>query len=75
MPSRKQDETENIDEVISTKALSAEERRKLRKLIENEERVQWFWASVRVWASWISGAIIGAWALVEIAGKIWKRTF
>lgn len=55
------------------KPLSAEERKALRRLIENEERLQWFWGSVRVWAGWISAAIIGAWALIEVAGKVWKR--
>lgn len=76
MSSHRKNDLDDIDEEeISGRPLTIAERRAIRKMIENEERIQWFWGSVRVWAGWISGAIIGAWALVEIAGRIWKRTF
>lgn len=67
-------EDEDEDEIFSGRPLTIAERRALRKIIENEDRIQWFWGSVRVWAAWISGAIIGAWAVVEIIARVWKRT-
>lgn len=66
-------EDEDEDE-ISGRPLTIAERRSLRRMIENEERIQWFWGSVRVWAGWISAIIIGTWSIVEIGTKIWKRT-
>lgn len=54
--------------------LTAEERRVLRRMIEDDARVRWFWSSFRIWVGWISAAIVGAWSMVEIASKIWKRT-
>lgn len=68
------DRDEDDEDEISGRPLTIVERRAIRRIIENEGRIQWFWGSVRVWAGWISGAIIAAWAVVEIAGKIWKRT-
>lgn len=62
------------DDDISGRPLTIVERKALRRIIENEERVQWFWGSVRVWAGWISGAIIAAAATVEIVTKVWKRS-
>lgn len=41
------------------------ERRLLRKLIENDERVAWMWSSLRVWASWISAFVIGTYAVYQ----------
>jgi hypothetical protein len=71
MPHRSNDDSD--DDVLG-RPLTREERKTLRRMMENEERIQWFWGSVRVWAGWISAAIIGAWAVVEIGTKIWKRT-
>ena len=69
-----EDEDEVMDEnEIAGRPLTIAERRAIRRIIENEQRIQWFWGSVRVWAAWISGAIIGAWALIEIGARIWKR--
>lgn len=62
------------DEDFLARPLSPAERRILRKMIENEARVQWFWGTVRVWAGWISAAIVGSWAIIEIVGKVWKRS-
>lgn len=66
---------EDEEEEFSGRPLTIAERKMLRRMIENESRIQWFWGSVRVWAGWISGAIIGAWALVEIGRKIWTKSF
>lgn len=64
---------EDDDNEISGRPLTVAERRAIRKLIENESRIQWFWGSVRVWAGWVSAAIIAGWSLVEIINTIWKR--
>jgi hypothetical protein len=74
MSHRKNDYDDDEHNEISGLPLTIAERRIVRRMIINEGRIQWFWGSVRVWAAWISGAIIGAWALVEIVGKIWKRS-
>jgi len=49
---------------------TAEERKQLRKLLENEARIAWFWSSARVWAGWVSAAIIAA-AAVQQAVSHW----
>jgi hypothetical protein len=36
---------------MSDERLTPEEIAALRKMLEQEERVQWFWASVRRWAA------------------------
>lgn len=61
------------DDEVDDRPLTAAERKALRILIIREQRVQWFWGTVRVWASWISGAIIGCWAIFEIVRKIWTK--
>lgn len=73
MPHRNRPEDDNDDDTDG-RPLTTAERKALRRLIESEDRIQWFWGSVRVWAGWISAAIIGAWSIVEIGTKIWKRT-
>lgn len=75
MSPRKHDDEEMDEDDISGRPLTIAERRSLRRMIESEERIQWFWGSVRVWGAWISGAIIGTWALVEIGRKIWTKSF
>ena len=63
------------DDEVDSRPLTAAERRAVRILIQREARVQWFWGSVRVWAGWISGAIIGTWAIIEIARKVLAKNF
>lgn len=63
------------DDEIDGRPLTMAERKAVRLLIQREARIQWFWGSVRVWAGWISGAIIGTWALIEIARKIVTKNF
>lgn len=42
--------------------LTPAERAAIRKLLESQERVVWFWATVRVWAVWIA-AVVGGFTL------------
>lgn len=41
------------------KQLTNEEIERLRKIIEDDERMKWLWSSARVWAGWIGGALAG----------------
>lgn len=48
--------------------LSAEERRKIRSLIEGDERARWMWATIRIWATWVTAvaaAVIVGWDAVK----------
>jgi hypothetical protein len=46
-------------ERYSGDAFTAEERQFLRRMMEEERHVAWFWASVRRWAFWTAGAVAG----------------
>ncbi len=52
---------------------SREERRKIRRLLESEERIKWFWGTIRVWATWISGTIMATYGLFEVFRNIWRQ--
>lgn len=55
--------------------LSRQERKELRALMERERRVQWFYGSARIWASWVAGmtaAIYGVYKAVGDAGLFRK---
>lgn len=54
---------------------TAADRRKLRELLEREERVAWFWASARVWAAWAAAgttACYGAYQVIRDSGVFRK---
>lgn len=36
------------------------ERKKVRRMMESDDRAHWFWTNSRVWLGWVSGAIITA---------------
>lgn len=65
--------TDEIDD--DGRPFTAAERKELRRLLESEERARWFWQSVRVWATWISAAAVGAYAMADAIEKIVKRIF
>lgn len=52
-------ETDNDDSRMFTPA----ERKRLRIMIERETRIEWVWASIRIWLGWISAAIITGFAI------------
>lgn len=33
---------------------TAEERKELRAILENDRRMKWFWSTARIWAGWLS---------------------
>ncbi len=56
------------------RTFTPEERKKLRKLIVQEDRLQWFWGSLRVWATWISGTVIATYSVFEVVRNfIWWK--
>lgn len=62
--------TDNDDD---DRQFSPAERREIRNMLEAQERAEWFWKSARVWAMWISAAIVGSWAAAEAFEKIVRR--
>lgn len=54
-------------------ALSDVELRRVRQLLRDDEFAHRFWKTIRVWASWISGAIIAVAAMQETVGKFLKK--
>lgn len=36
---------------------SAAENEALRKMLEQDARVRWFWETARVWAAWVTGIV------------------
>lgn len=45
--------------------LTEKEISELRHLIERENRVLWFWGSIRVWAMWISAVAAAVYVAVQ----------
>lgn len=56
--------------------LSPNERQELRRLLEQERRMRWLWSTIRIWLGWISGAVVGGYAVyqaVKDAASGWFR--
>lgn len=53
--------------------LTAAECKDVRAMLDDQARAKWLWSSIRVWSMWVSGAIIGAYALAEALEKIIRR--
>lgn len=39
--------------------LRPEEIWRVREMLRSEERAVWFWATVKVWATWIAAVVLG----------------
>jgi hypothetical protein len=61
------------DDDISGGEFSEGERQAIRRIIRDQERMEWFWATLRIWAGWISAAVIGTYAMYEVSIKFFKR--
>jgi hypothetical protein len=53
------EEADNDDD----RAFTPAERKRLRLMIERESRIEWVWATVRIWLGWISASIIAGFAI------------
>lgn len=53
--------------------LDDEELAKIRDIIKSQDRARWFYANMRIWATWISAFIVGTWAVLEVFGKFFKK--
>lgn len=57
---------------FSDAPLSPRENQKFRKIIQDQERMDWFWASLRIWGGW-GVAIVGSmYAAKEYVVKVFK---
>lgn len=50
--------------------LSEDENRKIRRIIRDEDRMRWLWATLRVWAGYLTGGAITLFALYEGALRL-----
>jgi hypothetical protein len=69
--SRKREDDDFSEDDFRT--FTPDERKKLRKLIVQEERIQWFWGTLRVWATWISGTVVATYSIFEILRNLWWK--
>jgi hypothetical protein len=53
--------TEELDEKQAS--FTEDEIIAIRSILEQEKRMSWLWSSVRVWITWGSGVLLGAYAL------------
>lgn len=69
---RLEEMAEDVDE-MSDAALTPEERKKLRLILRDQDRMTWLWATARIWAAWIGGTIAAIWAANEWIIWIFKK--
>lgn len=60
------------DDGISGEPLTPEENKKLRRIIRDEDRMRWFWATVRLWAGWTAAALAGIYASYQFLAHFIK---
>ncbi len=46
-----------------TREFSDAERRDLRKMLIQQQRMQWMWATLRIWIGWTAAAAAGAYGI------------
>lgn len=61
------------DDDDDDRAFTPQERREIRRIVDAQQRAEWFWKSARVWAAWVSAAVIGGYAMAEVLEKIARR--
>lgn len=64
----------DLDE-YSGEPLTVTENRKMRRLLEQDERAHWFWSSSRIWIGMIAGAIITFMTIANGLPDFIKRWF
>ena len=61
------------DDHLPKDRLTRREVEELRAFLESHKRTKWFWSTVRIWITWISGAIIGIYAVWDHLGKLLRK--
>lgn len=52
--------------------LTDEEVARLKKIAQNDARMEWLWGSVRQWAGWLAGLLAGIIAFREDIAELFK---
>lgn len=60
---------------ISGEPLTPAENKKLRRMIRDEERMIWLWATIRVWLGWGTAVAAAAYAAYEPIWRAAKAVF
>ena len=53
--------------------LTPAERKAVRKIMRDQARMDWAWATMRIWVGWVAGSIIGTYAVYEVVLKFVRR--
>ena len=62
------------DDDIDGGEFTEKERKRIRRIVRDQQRMDWMWATLRIWTGWLSAAIIGAYAPYEALVKfIFKK--
>ncbi len=61
------------DGIDGTIPLNPSERIAIRRIIRNQERVDWLWSLIRIWVSWLSAFVIGTYATYEAVVKFFRK--
>lgn len=51
------------------------ENKKIRKIIRDQERMEWFWASARIWIGWLAAGGAAMYAARDYINKVLKALF
>jgi hypothetical protein len=49
-----------------------EERARIRRILRDDDRARWFWASLRIWGAYIGAAIVGIYTLQDPIMRMFK---
>jgi len=52
--------------------LTKEEVEEFRGMLEQEKKMRWLWASMRIWSAWVAGGVVAAYSMWEVIGKFFK---
>jgi hypothetical protein len=58
---------------LSGDTFTQDERRRLRHMLEEEERMVWLWATIRIWVGGLAAAVAATWAIVDFIPKLLRN--
>lgn len=62
-----------MDEDLDGAEFSERERKSIRRIVRDQERMDWLWSTLRIWGGWASAAVVGSYAVYEIIAKFFKK--